>query len=63
MLPALQVRKLKRKVTLDELKTLKDSNAIARSMQLFTTARLSIQNVSQAEWDFVHELEQQSSAE
>lgn len=54
-----QVRKLKRQVTLDELKALREENSVAAGLQLFTTARLSVQNVSQAEWDLVHELEKQ----
>ena len=51
-----QVRELKRQVTLEELKTHK--GGALSSMALFTTARLSVQPVSQAEWDFVLSLEE-----
>jgi predicted RNA-binding protein with PUA-like domain len=54
-----QVRKLKRLVSLQELKGMRESNAVARGLQLFTMARLSIQNMSQAEWDLVLALEEQ----
>jgi predicted RNA-binding protein with PUA-like domain len=46
-----QVRELKRQITLEELKSHK-AGALS-SMALFTTARLSVQPVSQAEWDCV----------
>jgi predicted RNA-binding protein with PUA-like domain len=52
-----QVRQLERQVTLDELKQYRDGPLA--SMALFTTARLSVQPVSQDEWDFVLSLEKQ----
>lgn len=48
-----QVRKLPRIVTLQELKDLRSSNETAASLQLFTTARLSIQNVTEEQWQFI----------
>jgi predicted RNA-binding protein with PUA-like domain len=51
-----QVRELKRQITLEELKSHK-AGALS-SMALFTTARLSVQPVSQTEWDFVLSLEE-----
>jgi predicted RNA-binding protein with PUA-like domain len=53
---AVQVRELKRQITLEELKSHK-AGALS-SMALFTTARLSVQPVSQTEWDFVLSLEE-----
>lgn len=54
-LPVIQERKLNRVVTLEELKKHKDG--AIRGMQLFTTARLSVQNVTKSEWEFVLSLE------
>lgn len=53
-----QVRKLKRLITLEELKALRGKEARLSDMQLFTTARLSIQNVTQEQWDCILELEE-----
>lgn len=53
----LQVRQLERQITLEELKQYKSGPLAA--MALFTTARLSVQPVSQEEWDFVLALEKQ----
>lgn len=53
----IQVRELRRQITLEELKSHK-AGALS-TMALFTTARLSVQPVSQEEWDFVLALEEQ----
>lgn len=55
MVRGMQVRKLKRMVSLEELKKFKTGDL--RNMQLFTTARLSVQNVTDDEWDHVLNLE------
>lgn len=52
------MRKLKRLITLEELKALRGKEARLSDMQLFTTARLSIQNVTQEQWDCILELEE-----
>eukprot|EP00892_Ulva_mutabilis_P004896 jgi/Ulvmu1/2779/UM140_0009.1 len=52
-------RKLSRVITLEELKKHKDG--ALKGMQLFTTARLSVQNVTQSEWDFVLSLQETDS--
>ena len=44
-----------RLVSLEELKKFKQSDL--KDMQLFTTARLSVQNVTDEEWDYILKLE------
>lgn len=56
----MQERKLSRVVTLEELKKHKDGPI--KGMQLFTTARLSVQNVTKSEWEFVLSLEDQDES-
>lgn len=51
----MQERKLGRLVSLEELKKFKQSDL--KDMQLFTTARLSVQNVTDEEWDYILKLE------
>ena len=57
-----QVRKLKRLITLEELKALRGTEERLASMQLFTTARLSIQNVTREQWDCILEIEGKEAA-
>jgi len=54
-----QVRELRRQITLDELKGHKEG--ALSGMALFTTARLSVQPVSKEEWEFVLALEDQGA--
>ena len=56
-----QVRKLSRLISLEELKGLRGGNATIAGMQLFTTARLSIQNVTQEQWEAVLALEDETA--
>ena len=44
------VRKLKRHISLDELK---NDKFLSKSMALLTQGRLSVQPVSKAEWDYI----------
>lgn len=50
-----QERKLGRMVSLEELKKFKTQEL--KDMQLLTAARLSVQNVTDDEWDYVLKLE------
>lgn len=54
-LVVVQERKLGRLVSLEELKKFKKQDL--KDMQLFTTARLSVQNVTDEEWGYVLRLE------
>lgn len=54
------VRKLSRQITLEELKGHKDG-ALA-GMALFNRPRLSVQPVTQQQWEFVLSLEDQEPA-
>jgi predicted RNA-binding protein with PUA-like domain len=56
----MQIRKLKRMISLEELKSLRIEHDALKDLQLFTTARLSVQNVSQEQWDFILSLEDKS---
>lgn len=47
-------------MTLEELKKYKDGSL--KGMQLFTTARLSVQNVTKAEWEFLLSLEDEDES-
>ena len=59
------VRKTKRYIPLDELKSLhlkhKSSGGPLRNLSLFTKARLSVMPISQEEWDFIVDLETSES--
>lgn len=57
--PPRQVRKLRRPVSLDELKTHKEG--ALSCMHLFKYGRLSVQAVAPTEWDFVLGLEEQEA--
>lgn len=52
---AVQERKLGRMISLEELKRFRKQDL--RDMQLFSAARLSVQNVSDDEWDYILKLE------
>ncbi|KAF4650445.1 Thymocyte nuclear protein 1, partial [Perkinsus chesapeaki] len=52
------IRKLERKISLDELKKYRTKQL--SSMGLFTTARLSVQRVTPAEWQFILSLENEA---
>ena len=52
---AVQERKLGRMVSLEELKKFKQNDL--KDMQLFSAARLSVQNVTDEEWDYILKLE------
>jgi predicted RNA-binding protein with PUA-like domain len=47
------VRKLRRMVTLEELKRHSGPGGALESLQLFKFDRLSVSHVSQAHWDFI----------
>jgi predicted RNA-binding protein with PUA-like domain len=47
------VRKLRRMVTLEELKRHSGPGGALESLQLFEFDRLSVSHVSQAHWDFI----------
>ena len=54
----MQVRRLKRTITRDELKALRDKHDEIKDMEVFTMGmRLSVQHVRQREWDFLMSLE------
>lgn len=61
MLRAAQVRKMKRKVLLHELKPHK--NDVLHDMQLLTNTRLSIQQVTSTQWKFILGMEDEEIAE
>jgi hypothetical protein len=52
---------LDRVISLEELKKFKEKEL--KGMQMFSTARLSVQNVSDAEWDFILGLEKAGKEE
>lgn len=56
----LQVRKLKRCITLEELKAHKEGPL--QGLTLLTAGRLSVQRVSSPHWDFILSLEDQDPA-
>ena len=51
------VRKLRRPITLEELKSHKDG--ALKGMPLFTMSRLSVQPVQRTHWEFIMALEDQ----
>lgn len=54
------VRKFKQPITLEKLKGLRDEHEELKDLQLFSTSRLSVQNVTQQQWEYILSLEDQS---
>jgi predicted RNA-binding protein with PUA-like domain len=57
---AVQVRKFDRMVSLEELKARKGSDSAIAALQLFSAARLSVQNVTREQWHAILDLEKQA---
>jgi predicted RNA-binding protein with PUA-like domain len=56
-----QVRKFKEPITLEKLKGLRDKHEELKDLQLFSTSRLSVQNVTHAQWEYILSLECKSN--
>jgi predicted RNA-binding protein with PUA-like domain len=48
-----QVRKFKQPITLEKLKSLRDEHKELKDLQLFSTTRLSVQNVTLEQWECI----------